>query len=132
MTTGITIDGIDYNIRLKYETLRRAFEINEGQNSGNALDGTLIRDIIGTRYNYEIDIEPDPADPSDYDAFYDLISSPVAAHEVSFPYGQETITFRAVIQSGTDTYYGVVGCKRRWGGLSIVFQALTPQRKSNE
>ena len=96
MTTGITIDGIDYNIRIKYETLRRAFEINEGQNSGNALDGTMIRDIIGTRYNYEIDIEPDPADPSDYDAFYDLISSPVAAHEVSFPYGQETITFQAV------------------------------------
>ena len=130
MTTGITIDGIEYNIRIKYETLRRAFEINEGQNSGTALDGTMIRDIIGTRYNYQIDIEPDPADPSDYDAFYDLISSPVSYHEVSFPYGQETITFNAAIQSGEDVYRGVIGCQRRWSGLSIVFQALTPQRSS--
>ena len=129
MTTGITIDGVDYNIRIKYETLRRSFEINEGQNSGNALNGTLIRDIIGTRYNYEIDIEPDPSDPSDYDAFYDLISSPVASHEVSFPYGQETITFQAAIQSGEDTYFGDIGGSRRWIGLSIVFQALSPQRK---
>lgn len=128
MTTGITIDGRDYNIRIKYETLRRAFEIEEGRNSGNALDGTLIRDIIGTRYNYQIDIEPDPADPTDYDEFYDLISSPVKYHEVSFPYGQETITFNAAIQSGEDTYFGVIGCHRRWGGLSIVFQALAPQR----
>ena len=129
MTTGITIDGIDYNIRIKYETLRRAFEITEGQNSGTAIDGTMIRDIIGTRYNYQIDIEPDPADPSDYDAFYDLISSPIASHEVSFPYGQETITFQAAIQSGEDIYRGVIGCQRRWSGLSIVFQALAPQRK---
>lgn len=129
MTTGITIDGVDYNIRIKYETLRRAFEITEGQNSGTAIDGTMIRDIIGTRYNYQIDIEPDPADPSDYDAFYDLISSPIASHEVSFPYGQETITFQAAIQSGEDIYRGVIGCQRRWSGLSIVFQALAPQRK---
>ena len=129
MTTGITIDGREYNIRIKYETLRRAFEITEGQNSGVAIDGTLIRDIIGTRYNYQIDIEPDPADPTDYDEFYELITSPVAYHEVSFPYGQETITFNAAIQSGTDTYFGVIGCVRRWAGLSIVFQALSPQRK---
>ena len=129
MTTGITIDGRDYNIRIKYETLRRAFDIEEGRNKGNALDGTLLRDIIGTRYNYQIDIEPDPADPTDYDEFYELISSPETSHEVSFPFGQETITFQAAIESGTDTYFGVIGCQRRWGGLSIVFRALTPQRK---
>ena len=129
MTTKVTIDGRDYNIRIKYETLRRAFEITEGPNSGTAIDGTMIRDIIGTRYDYQIDIEPDPADPSDYDEFYELITQPVAYHEVSFPYGQETITFNAAVESGTDTYFGVIGCQRRWKGLSIVFRALTPQRK---
>lgn len=129
MTTKITVDGIDYNVRLKYETLSRAFEIVEGRNSGTALDGTSIRDIIGTKYSYQVDIEPDPEDPTDYDAFYELITSPVASHEVSFPYGQETITFLAEIESGTDTYYGVIGCKRRWSGLSIVFKAKAPQRR---
>ena len=129
MTTKITIDGRDYNIRIKYETLRRAFQITEGPNSGTAIDGTTIRDIIGTRYDYQIDVEPDPSDPTDYDDFYELISSPVASHEVSFPFGQETITFNAAVESGTDTYFGVIGCQRRWKGLSIVFRALTPQRK---
>lgn len=128
MTTGITIDGIEYNIRIKYETLRRAFTINEGPNSGTAINGTMIRDIIGTRYDYQIDIEPDPSDPSDYDAFYQLITSPTEYHEVSFPYGQETITFNAAIQSGTDTYFGAIGCRNRWSGLSIVFKAYAPQR----
>lgn len=129
MTTKVTIDGRDFNIRIKYETLQRVFQISEGPNSGTAIDGTMIRDIIGTRYDYQIDIEPDPSDPSDYDEFYELISKPVASHEVSFPYGQETITFNAAIESGKDTYFGVIGCKRRWSGLSIVFRALTPQRK---
>ena len=127
-TTKITIDNVEYNIRIKYETLRRAFDINEGPNSGTAINGTLIRDIIGTRYNYQIDIEPDPADPTDYDTFYQLISSPEAYHEVTFPYGQTTITFNAAIQSGTDTYFGSVGGSNRWGGLTIVFQAHAPQR----
>lgn len=129
MTTGITIDGREYNIRIKYETLRRAFEINEGPNSGVSIDGTMIRDIIGTKYNYQIDVEPDPADPTDYDEFYELISSPVASHEVSFPYGQETITFNAAIESGTDTYMGAIGGANRWVGLSIVFRAFEPQRR---
>ena len=127
-TTTITIDGTEYNVRIKYETLRRAFEVAEGQNSGVSIDGTMIRDIIGTRYNYQIDVEPDPADPTDYDAFYQLISAPTASHEVMFPYGQETITFNAAIQSGSDVYFGNIGGSNRWGGLSIVFKAFEPQR----
>ena len=128
MTTKMTIDGDEYNIRIKYETLRRAFEINEGPNSGTAIDGTMIRDIIGTRYNYQIDIEPDPEDPTDYDAFYELISSPMPSHEVIFPDGQTSIMFDAAIQSGTDIYYGNIGGSNRWRGLTVVFKALTPQR----
>ena len=128
-TTTLTIDGVEYNIRIKYETLRRAFDIAEGPNSGTAIDGTMIRDIIGTRYNYQIDIEPDPSDPTDYDAFYQMISDPTPYHEVTFPYGQTTITFNAAIQSGNDVYFGSIGGSNRWRGLSIVFQALAPQRR---
>lgn len=128
MFTKITVDGTEYNIRMKYETLRRAFSIAEGPNSGTAISGRMIRDIIGTKYSYQVDVEPDPADPDSYDAFYQLISSPEDSHIVSFPYGQETITFEAAIESGTDTYRGVLGNKRRWSGLSIVFHAIEPQR----
>lgn len=128
MTTKITVDGTEYNIRMKFETLHRAFDICEGPNSGTAISGRTIRDIIGTKYSYQVDVEPDPADPESYDAFYELISSPEEYHEVTFPYGQSTITFNAIIKSGTDKYMGIVGCRRRWSGLSITFSAVEPQR----
>jgi len=127
-TTKIIVDEVEYNIRIRYETLRRAFEIYEGPNSGTAINGKMIRDIIGTKYWYQIDIEADPADPESYDSFYQMISSPDESHEVTFPYGQTTITFDAVIQSGEDKFMGMVGGKNRWSGLSITFMALEPQR----
>lgn len=127
-TTKITVDGTEYNIRMKFETLHRAFEIIEGPNSGTAISGRVIRDIIGTKYSYQIDVEPDPADPESYDAFYEMITSPEDSHTVSFPYGQETITFDALIESGNDKYMGIVGSRKRWSGLSIVFKAMEPQR----
>ena len=127
-TTKITVDGTEYNIRMKFETLHRAFEIVEGPNSGTAINGRTIRDIIGTRYSYQIDVEPDPAVPESYDDFYEMITSPEDSHTVSFPYGQETITFDALIESGNDKYMGIVGSQKRWSGLSIVFKAMEPQR----
>ena len=127
-TTKITVDGTEYNIRMKFETLHRAFEIIEGPNSGTAINGRTIRDIIGTRYSYQIDVEPDPADPESYDAFYEMITSPEDSHTVSFPYGQETITFDALIESGNDIYMFIVVCRKRGSGLSIVFKAMEPQR----
>lgn len=128
MTTKLTVDGVEYNVRLKYETLSRAFALVEGDNAGESISARLLRDVLGTKYTYQIDIEPDPADPESYDAFYEVISAPVDYHTVTMPYGQTTITFDAAIQSGRDIYRGVIGDKKRWSGLSIQFIAMEPQR----
>lgn len=128
MTTKITVDGTEYNVRLKYETLTRAFSIVEGDNAGEALSGRLLRDVIGTKYSYQIDIEPDPSDPDSYDSFFQTITAPADYHTVTMPYGQSTITFDAAIQSGSDIYRGKLGNKQRWSGLSIQFIAMAPQR----
>lgn len=127
MPSTITVDGTVYNVRLKYETLKRSFTIVEGPNQGESLSAKMIRDILGTKYTYQIDIEPDPADPASYDSFYQLISAPADYHTVTMPFGQSTITFNAAIQSGTDIYRGILGGQQRWSGLSIQFIPLEPQ-----
>lgn len=125
--TGIKIDGVDYNVRVKFGSLERGFEIAEGQNTGTALTLRMIRDIIGTRYTYQMAVEPAPGDYASYDAFYEAISAPVTSHSVELPYGQTTISFDAAVESGADTYMGKCGGER-WGGLTVTFHPITPQR----
>lgn len=121
------MDGTLYHVRTKYPTLTRSFEIIEGQNSGTALSGLEIRDIIGTGYSYQLEVERDPQYPTDYDNFFNAISSPVSSHEITMPYGQGTITYNAKVTSGSDTYYGNIAGYNRWSGLTVSFDCVEPQ-----
>ena len=71
----ITMDGIPYRLRVKLGTLRRSFRIEESERSGMVKSGEEFRDIIGTYYDYAMDVEPDPAAPEDYDAFFEAVSA---------------------------------------------------------
>ncbi len=127
----IRVDGIEYRVNLKYATLVRSFTILEGNNKGDALTGRTVRDIIGTRYDYELAIEQDEDNPADYDRFYEVISSPVDTHVVTFPYGQDTLTYECMIEEGNDTYMGTYGGVELWEGLVIRFTAIEPKNNSN-
>ena len=127
----IRVDGIEYRVNLKYATLVRSFTILEGNNKGDALTGRTVRDIIGTRYDYELGIEQDEDNPVDYDRFYEVISSPVDTHVVTFPYGQDTLTYECMIEEGNDTYMGTYGGVELWEGLVIRFTAIEPKNNSN-
>lgn len=124
----IVVDHVEYKVNLKYATLSRSFSLLEGDNGGQVLTGKTKRDILGTMYSYELGIEQDPNNPEDYDAFYEVISSPVESHTVTFPYGQGTLTFEAMIKDGTDVYNGTYGGVELWNGLTIHFDAIEPQR----
>lgn len=129
MTTNIiTVDGTLYNVRVSFGTMERNFELVEGNNKGVSITKREIRDVVGTRYSYSMDIEPDPAYPEDYDAFYEKITEPVDYHTVGIPYGQDGIEFEAQIISGRDSYKGFLAGSHRWGGLSVEFIPMQPQR----
>ena len=76
-----------------------------------------------------MDVEPDPAAPEDYDAFFEVISAPEEAHTVTLPYGQGTLTFRAMVTSGEDKQRDKVAGIARWTGLTVRFTAQKPQRR---
>lgn len=129
---GITLDGTLYRVRLVYNTMNRRFSLEGGTNEGYMLDRSHERDLIGTRYSYQMGIEPDPRYPQDYDAFYEAISAPVDSHTISLPYGQGSIEFDAEIDDGEDTWGGRIAGVNRWSGLKIDFTPISLQRMAND
>lgn len=124
----ITVDNVEYKVNLKYATLGRNFSLLEGDYGGQVLTGRTKRDIIGTKYGYELGIEQDPDNPQDYDRLYEVLSAPTESHFVSFPYGQGTLNFEAMISDGNDVYNGTYGGVELWNGLTIRFDAIEPIR----
>ena len=82
---GITMDNVKYRVRVSYKSLRRAFQLLPGENAGTMKTGRENRDLLGTAYSYALNVEPDPAFPADYDAFYEAISAPGKAQCLSRP-----------------------------------------------
>ena len=128
ITIPITLDGIEYpNIHVT--ALTRSFQVLDGQNAGRLMTGGMERDIIGTYYNYACEIDADDATPGEYDAFYEVISSPEDSHTLTVPYGQVLYTFEAYVTNGQDALGGMFPTFNRWGGLSFNFIAMEPARR---
>lgn len=125
----VTMDGRQYRVRVKIKSLRRSFRIEEDDRSSMVKSGAYFRSIIGTYYDYAMDVEPDPAAPEDYDAFFEAVSAPVEAHTITLPYGQKTITYQAMVSAGEDKQRDKVAGVTRWTGLTVTFTAKKPQRR---
>lgn len=125
---GITLDGVYYNVAVTFGSMKRSFNLKEGSAKGESIMGRKIRDILGTEYTYEMNVEPFPDDILSYDLFYQEISQPVDSHTITLPYNQTTITFDAAIESGSDNYTGNYNNKEHWNGLTIKFSPMEPQR----
>ena len=125
----VTLDNVQYKVRVKIRSLNRSFRIEESERSGAVKSGDYFRDIIGTYYDYEMEVEPDPSAPEDYDAFYEMISAPVESHSVVVPYGQGTMTYDAMVSTGDDTKRDKINGVTRWTGLKVKFSAKNPQRR---
>ena len=126
MSYVLTLDGVRYP-KLHVVSLKRSFSVLDGENAGRVMTGAMERDIIGTYYNYALEIDPHESDPAEYDAFYEEISAPVDSHQLEVPYGQGTMVFQAYVSNGEDTLVDILGTIR-WGNLSFNFIAMEPKR----
>ena len=123
-----TVDGVSYKVRVPAGGLTRSFQVLDGKNAGRLLSGTMERDIIGTFYNYQLQIEREGASLEEYDQLYEVLSAPTSFHSVTFPYGQSTLTFQAYVTDGSDNLLRQSGGKNYWTGLTIKFVAKSPER----
>ena len=105
----------------------------EGRHAGTSLRYKKIRDLQGTAYEYQFEVEPNPSNITGtygYDAFYEKISQPVDYHAVEIIYGQTTKSFDAYIESGTDKFFGKKNGANKFGGLVVKFISIGPVRTS--
>lgn len=127
------IDGKYYNVVLPQGGVKRSFSILDGENSGRVQTGDMVRDIIGTYYNYNIQINQDLDYPEDYDSLYEVVSAPIDYHTIIVPYGQGIYQFQAYITDGEDTldFINPYNNLNSWNGLSLNFVAMKPKRIPN-
>lgn len=125
----VSIDGTYYDIMIPENGIQRSFSIVDSDNSGRLADGSMVRDIIGTYYNYTVQFETKYMSVAEYDKLIEVLSSPVDYHTITVPYGQTTMTFQAYCTTGSDKLAHVVGGKNKWDSLSINFIAMSPQRR---
>lgn len=129
--SGITVDEIYYDVAVMYPSLKRDFSIITGDAEGVAITKRKIRDVLGTQFEYEMQLNAKDGKQSDYDALYEVLTDPDAEyHTITLPYGQSTITYQAVIESGSDTYAGFYEGEHHWGDLTLRFVPMEPQKTS--
>lgn len=125
----LTVDGTTYNVNVT--ELKRSAAVLDGENAGRTKAGVMVRDIIGTYYNYTLTIEAPNGDLADYDSLYQVLSAPVNSHWVDVPFGQGLLTFSAYVSNVDDSLRfkrGYNNGPARWGEMSVTFTAMQPQR----
>ena len=120
------IDGRGFS-GVGVEAVKRSFRIPDGPNAGSMLSGDYTRDIVGTYYDYDLTLTAEQLPDSEYNALYEILSSPVESHTVEMPYGLSGITFEAMIEAGTDELIPMDD-GTWWGNLSLTIRAKKPQR----
>ncbi|WP_051280666.1 hypothetical protein [Anaerovorax odorimutans] len=118
-----TIDGVGFNaVVKKLERKGKVLELN----SDRFKSGAMNREIVGTYYNYSMQIEQDNIEQ--YDRLYYALTAPVDSHSITIPYGQNTLTFNAYITQVRDNLTYMSGNINKWGGLEVDFSATAPER----
>lgn len=123
-----SVDGTGYP-GVNVVSLKRNFSVLDGPNAGRTMDGAMQRDIIGTYYNYSLELASDFSSPEEYDRLYEVLSAPQNSHELAFPYAQSVLTFQAYVANGEDELFHIYGGLNKWDNLSINFVAMKPQRR---
>lgn len=120
------LDGREYDVWVT--ELTRNFTVQDTDKAGRTTAGNMVRDIIGTYYNYTMTLDTSRLNVEEYGRFYDVISAPVDSHIITFPYNGETLTYEAYVSMGDDSFSKKSGSPE-WSGLAVTFTAMRPQRR---
>ncbi len=127
MRNILIIDGHDYSDNV-FTSVRRTADVRDTDLSGDMLDGTYHRDLMGVYFDYEMKILCKLYDAQTRDTLYELLVQAVESHEITLPYNNTTMTFRAYIQTVKDDLYRIDSNGTIWRNLTVTFKAQEPQK----
>lgn len=127
MATTFSIDGREYNVNVL--SIKRKFQVLDTENTERLTSGDMVRDIIGTFYNYSVTLDCNLLSVQQYDQMYEVLSAPTEFHNFVMPYGQSTYTFKGYVSSGEDDLKTKQNGKTIWNNLTIEIIAKAPKRR---
>ncbi len=122
----LTIDGVNFDIGIK--KIERKGAVLDSENSKRSNSGVMSREIIGTFYNYSMEIECKLYKNIEYDRLYYALTAPVNSHTIKVPYGSDTLEFDAYISGATDKLLIANDNGNFWTELKVDFTAMAPER----
>lgn len=125
------VDGVRYNMFCNVE---RVAEIRSSELSGILMDKTYFNDPIGTYLSYTLTIVVPIGQETYYSDLYEVLTNPVAEHEIELPYNQGTITIKGRISKVSDSYYrdskASGNVRKMWRGTKFTITSNYPQKVS--
>ena len=128
LVSPFVIDDVEYDPKtLAIKSINRSFQVLDGSKAGRSLGGSMLRDIIGTYYNYTITFDAKIGHEDVYEQLYETLSAPVDYHTLSLPFANKTITQKMYVTSGNDKLVRFrKDGENFFNELSIQFVAMNP------
>ncbi len=121
------IDNTEFDVGVT--ALSRKFSAQERETARSTTTGTAIRSVIGSFYNYSVQLQTSALHPEQYDALYEILTSPDEFHIFEMPYGQTTYTFIGYITSVSDTLGFIRDGENYWFDLSFEIVPQSAKRR---
>lgn len=121
------IDNTEFNVGVT--ALSRKFAAQDRENARSTTTGTAIRSVIGSFYNYSVQLQTSALHPDQYDDLYEILTSPDEFHIFEMPYGQTTYTFIGSITSVSDTLGFIRDGENYWFDLSFEIVPQSAKRR---
>ena len=120
----IIIDNVEYKVPIV--ELQRKGDILD-LTANRTEDGVLHREVIGTYYNYTLNIGI-VNDPDLYNTLWEVLTAPVASHWVELPH--DHVRFEGYFGSCKDNIQMITDDGIRAKGLSFNLVATRPARNA--
>jgi len=121
--SGIIVDGVTYDlpwvaVTEKIDKLYKYAERNEA--------GTLLSELIGVFYNFDVQIAESAANPTDYALFWAMLKTAKTSYQITMPDPSGDLTYYCYFSNIQHGLIKQKGTTNYFRGLSFSIIAISP------
>lgn len=120
-----SIDGVEYRVKC---AATRGAEVRESDISGLLLNGQIFRDVLGTYFTYDIELEMPLKNKGRYSALIEQLTEPVDGHLFVLPYNTETLELTGKASDIEDVWKKLPSGYTYWDGLKFTIEPNAPTK----